>query len=232
MRQLARYMDVTGARFYVMEKLHGGVVKNRAKVGVHIVCPDVVLAPETQLAVRAAVLPEVGELLARYTDNTAAECFDEAVIARNNWIMYGSSKQDAPPYQVTRAFRVGPDGGLVEASLEADDPCDYVELFSIRSKRELTPLVATAPVKSEVVRKHVVKGEVVRVARNQQHADVEEIGRLVMILSRSARTTTTRGCVSGSACTARARSWWTSGSSSAGRAASSRKASARSCGAR
>ena len=161
-RQLAKYMDVTGARFYVMEKPHGGVVKNRAKDGVHIVCPDVVLAPETQLAVRAAVLPEVGELFAKYTDNTAAECFDEAMIARNNWIMYGSSKQDSPLYQVTRAFRVGPDVGLVE-SLEADDPCDYVELFSIRSKRELTPLVATAPVKSEVVRKHLVKGEVVRV---------------------------------------------------------------------
>ena len=86
----------------------------------------------------------MAELFSRYTDNTVAECFDEAVIARNNWIMYGSSKQDSPPYQVTPFARLGLMVAPVTEPLTAE-PCDYIELFSIRNKLQKTPRASTVP---------------------------------------------------------------------------------------
>ena len=34
--------------------------------------------------------------------NTVEDIFDECVIEKNNWLMYGSSKPDKEPYKVTK----------------------------------------------------------------------------------------------------------------------------------
>jgi hypothetical protein len=61
------------------------------KDGVHIVIPDVVLNYPVQYAIRAEFLRSHADVFAAFS-NEPDDIFDDAVIDRNNWLMYGSRK--------------------------------------------------------------------------------------------------------------------------------------------
>lgn len=69
------------------------------KDGVHIVVPDVLTDSQIQAMVRTRFLHEHPTF---FTDrmpsltNSAADIYDEAVIGRNAWMMYGSKKPGEP----------------------------------------------------------------------------------------------------------------------------------------
>jgi P4 family phage/plasmid primase-like protien len=139
--KLSEYVDCRGARAFVMEKPGPRVEKTLIKDGIHIVVPDVVTTPALQYLLREKCMPLM-EPIFRDIDicNQASDCFDEAVIQNNNWLMAFSSKEGQPPYAVTRVMRW--DGS---SSFEKDtvptDPAVLVPLLSIRNKTVETPVV-------------------------------------------------------------------------------------------
>ena len=146
MKNLAEFVDLelADARIYVMEKPSARIEKNKFKDGVHIMIPEIVTEPHLQMMLRERVLAEMGEVFKEIgIDNSAADCFDEAVIQRNNWLMYASKKPDNPAYEVTHILKRLPDDQIIELPL-LDDKAEYVELLSIRNKSIETDFVSDA----------------------------------------------------------------------------------------
>jgi P4 family phage/plasmid primase-like protien len=123
---------------YVTEKRSPSAHKGLVKDGLHLIAPDVVTRPALQLLLRKDVLPALADVFRPLgLANTVDDVVDEAVIERNNWMMYGSKKPGGEAYAVTRRYRFSCATGAV--SLIAEDQADvpashYVELFSIRNK--------------------------------------------------------------------------------------------------
>ena len=128
---------------YVTEKRSASLFKGLVKDGLHLAAPDVVTRPAVQLILRKDVLAALAEVFKPLgLANRVEDVVDEAVIERNNWMMYGSKKPGGEPYAVTRRYRyargpitAGGEGtlSLVAAGQEAS-PAHYVELLSIRNK--------------------------------------------------------------------------------------------------
>ena len=156
-RELAKWVALPreGLEVFVMEKplpvFGGGVIKD----GVHIVVPDAVTHPRVQHLVRRAFLPALAKVFQELGHtNTVEDVFDESVLQRNGWMMYGASKPGQPPYDVVEVVRVVPaperEGGWDSPGLEQvafrrpRTPAEVralVSRLSLRNKDEELPLL-------------------------------------------------------------------------------------------
>jgi len=107
--------------------------KFRIKDGVHIMAPGIVTIDYLQLKFREHVYKSAGDVFDQYNfDNSYADVFDRAVIDRNNWQMYGSTKPGQPPYLVSKIIRVYKDS--YEEVMNIPDTKELVYLLSVRNK--------------------------------------------------------------------------------------------------
>jgi hypothetical protein len=120
-------------RFYVQQIPAPLVVKDQLKDGIHIICPDIALKYEDLFALRKYTLENaIVESSFAGLANPPADCFDESVIQRNNWFLYGSTKSaDRVPYAVTTCFVLEPDGSVAEEHAP-ETPMELVCTLSIR----------------------------------------------------------------------------------------------------
>jgi phage/plasmid-associated DNA primase len=136
-RYLRSAVTIAGpVRFFVMLKEGPSVCKGLLKDGVHIVCPDVAFHPCFFKAIRTAMLDaDVVQSCFPGLANDPADVFDEAVIQRNNWFLYGAGKPDAGWYKVAACFssNCGADA-VSEESFSSMTDLDMVRLFSIRRR--------------------------------------------------------------------------------------------------
>ena len=157
----AGYIDV-----YVMEKKRPSFNKKAGiiKDGIHIVFPSIVTKCNAQYALRKMIMPEIKEIIADINCmNTIEDIVDEAIIEKNNWMLYGSKKPGGDPYMVTRKFKYN----CIENELHElnESECiihtlsDYISMFSIRNKFDdigltelLIPLIQQIDKESETKR--------------------------------------------------------------------------------
>lgn len=125
------------AEIYVMEKENPVYVEKKdvVKDGVHIMITNIVTRPSVQFIVRKNLLSKFGKMMKHMkTTNKIDDIFDEQVIYKNNWQMYGSKKPNSEPYRVTHHWSMNKESKeFVENDLLEDDT-DYVEILSIRNK--------------------------------------------------------------------------------------------------
>ena len=137
--ELRRLVDADAPmRCFLLEKPSPRVNKGGGyKDGVHLVVPDAVTRPELQTALRRAMLPHMAQVFgsSRFT-NAPNDIYDEAVISRNGWMLYGSKKPDEPaPWVASWVFAEG--GGASPVDLR---PSELATLLSIRLHYDETPL--------------------------------------------------------------------------------------------
>jgi hypothetical protein len=134
--ELRRLVKGPPLRCFLLEKPSPRANKGGGfKDGLHLVVPDVVSRPELQVALRRIMLPHVAEVFRGFT-NAPGDIYDEAVISRNGWMMYGCKKPDEPaPWLVTRVYT---EGGEADASDMR--PSELMTLLSIRLHYDETPL--------------------------------------------------------------------------------------------
>jgi P4 family phage/plasmid primase-like protien len=121
---------------YVMEKDAPTVAGDGTyKDGIHLVMPHVIVTPRIMEYVRGMVLDELKDLIGDMkvagfnVQNSAEDIYDEAVIARNGWMMYGCCKPGCSPYRVTSIWNGAPDDQLHKyTESEADDQPKHVRL--------------------------------------------------------------------------------------------------------
>jgi hypothetical protein len=121
---------------YVMEKSKPiyDEKKDLIKDGFHIMIPNIVTRPSVQLIVRKELLEHYNELMINMSSiNTIDDIFDECVIDKNNWMLYGSKKPGGEAYKVTHHWSFGNNNEKTENKLLEIDT-DYIKTLSIRNK--------------------------------------------------------------------------------------------------
>jgi hypothetical protein len=160
---LGRFIDISKLKkdlvFYVMTKPNAEHDGKQHKDGVHIQCPNITTDPKFQYAMRGAMLQKkVIETIFGETEitNEAHDCFDVAVIHRNNWFLYGACKPNKAQYKIERVIKVPREifidatidkiEEIVENGLEdldiPDDSLEIMKELSIRlNHKEIDELV-------------------------------------------------------------------------------------------
>lgn len=116
------------------DKVENG--KRIVKDGVHLMFPYLMTTADAQFLIREKVLLEMDSITEDMNlINSNADVLDIAVIARNNWMMYGSAKKkNSEPYLLTHVFK----GDINTELIEEMDKSEYtdeqlVRLLSIRA---------------------------------------------------------------------------------------------------
>jgi len=128
-------------RVFIMEKVSPRYddEKHLIKDGVHIIISNVVTSPEIQLKVRDLTVDILSEVFKDcHFMNSAENIFDEQVINKNNWLLYGSAKPKCKPYTVTLMYQYTENGSLYEC--EVPDDSDLINELSIRNKYTANPI--------------------------------------------------------------------------------------------
>jgi hypothetical protein len=142
--ELALLVDleqVQDTRCFVLEKPAPRLAKGGCsyKDGFHLQMPGVVTEPEPelQLALRRAMLPHVERIFSNFKNN-AEDIYDEAVIKRNGWLLYGAKKPDEDnAWTLSRVVDVSPCDPLLSKG-------DLARLLSIRDPgvQDVAPMTA------------------------------------------------------------------------------------------
>lgn len=129
---LKRYVDQDELSIYVLEKESPRKHKELYKDGIHVIIPDVITVPMIQYKIRSDIISFHKEnVIPKGVINEVAEIYDEAVIERNNWFMYGSKKPDEKyPWKVTQAYKIQGNETIEIINMKLEE---FVKLFSIRS---------------------------------------------------------------------------------------------------
>lgn len=131
---IEKYVTISDyVEIYVMEKSAPVIDKTYVKDGIHIVIPDIVTTPEFQYIVRNEVLKVLPSQLNLPVLNSWEDIIDEAIIQKNNWMMYGSRKPHSEPYKIKYIYSKD----LEEYEIQEDD-FNYVDILSIRNKFDIT----------------------------------------------------------------------------------------------
>jgi len=136
------YINLEKYKIYVLEKKNPyfDKEKNITKDGIHIIIPNVITKTNLQLFIRKKCLEKMKDIFKNdiHSENEVEDIFDEAVIDKNNWMMYGSSKPDKEGYKVTEVYEWNED--KLNKLKEKKSLKEYVNLFSIRNKFKETEI--------------------------------------------------------------------------------------------
>lgn len=161
MEKLSNYIEFEQEpKIFVMEKISPAYdeTKRVIKDGLHMIISNVVTAPYIQFKIRELVVPELQTIFSSCNFiNTSEEIFDEQVIEKNNWLMYGSCKPGGKPYSVTYIYNYG-DAGLYLNSEKINDE-SLVEELSIRNKYNKNMIVESKQGEVNEMRKFAEEDE-------------------------------------------------------------------------
>ena len=139
---IRKYVNVGEGRnkYYVLEKPSPRVNKSGGfKDGLHIVCPEIITRPLIQHIIRKEMLNKWENLTFNTgITNKKEDIFDEAVIEKNNWFLYGSKKPDED-FGWKASFTVACEvdtghGTKMDIAEVKESVAELVDLFSIRNK--------------------------------------------------------------------------------------------------
>ena len=97
------------------------------KDGLHIMMPNVITTPAVQHVIRRTVLNDLRDTVQHMrgggfnVTNTAEDIYDEAVIERNGWLLYGCRKANKPAYELSSVWHACPDDLHKYTCSEADE---------------------------------------------------------------------------------------------------------------
>ena len=133
---IGNVIDKNNIVAYVLEKKRPVMQQNKniLKDGIHIIMPYIVTTPNIQYLLRYnTIINESVKSLFESINvtNPLEDIFDIAVIERNNWQMYGSSKPSNQSYELTSILKLN-NGKLTEEKINSKKS-SYVKFLSIRS---------------------------------------------------------------------------------------------------
>lgn len=178
---LGRLVEFDTADVYVMEKSAPVWQEDKSitKDGLHIVVSNVSTRAATQLVARELALSHLGDLARAWgCSNDPNDIFDEAVITRNNWQMYGSKKPGAEPYVVTHRWKVGANGVSEACEFAAEDYTGLVSALSIRNKQHEAPLRDGTELRERVslIDKQICQNELLRERKTRLYNKIIQSG--------------------------------------------------------
>jgi len=134
---LNQYVELKEEQFlcYVTQRNKPYRKNGNLKDGLHIMYPNIYLPYEFHHFLRFKLIEGLDKVNITQIiplKNELKEVVDEAVIERNGWLMYGSTKENVEPYKLTYIYNRN-----LELVNERLSDSEYVELFSIRKTLKL-----------------------------------------------------------------------------------------------
>lgn len=188
-------LDKKTLEFYIMEKPQPRKHNDTYKDGVHIVCPNIVVRPQLQKIIRNDLLKEwdtysFGQHWNADFLNEKEDIYDEAVLGRNGWFMYGSCKADEKhAWKVSSVLKCVGLIALPRKILKEDE--NLVDILSIRNKYTESKLTEgtrdkiDAFIQETKIRESFVKKNITtsNTKQNTDNDDWEQAKELVGLLS-------------------------------------------------
>jgi P4 family phage/plasmid primase-like protien len=176
---------------YIMEKPYPVIDKDIVKDGLHIVIPDIVTKSTIQHIIRKKIISECGDILDKLNlKNSYDDVFDEAVIERNNWQMYGSKKPNCERYKITKIFKCT-DSILTNKIIK--DDIKYVDILSIRNKYDASITKIDKEIEIDNYEKSIQKSKKIKMGngmlqtsqnmKKNTYDNLEYVNKLVEILN-------------------------------------------------
>lgn len=173
-----------GVDVYIMERPSPRVDKGVVKDGVHIVIPEVITECRLQACIRKDALSSCDRVLSGMRlKNSIDDVFDEAVIHRNGWLLLGSTKPGALPYEVTRVVRASFGGeGFVRTNIPFATPedlpgfLDLVKRLSIRRATNIDSLPVHPARQADILRIKEIEKQACEMKRSHPDLQVVECG--------------------------------------------------------
>lgn len=144
---MSKYLDVSSEKYVavVMEKPKPVEHASKMKDGIHIIWPYLTVSHNFQKWVRKQVLDNASSIFAGIPiTNSPEDVVDAAIIDRNNWQMYGSTKPKCDTYRSTRYYRYVPSSDTLKDESEKYITPEFelksVDLFSMRQNLPAVPL--------------------------------------------------------------------------------------------
>ena len=105
------------------------------KDGIHIESPDIVMTADRQRVLRRFVLDN--DILGKSFENTSyinspEDVFDESLVKRNGWLIYGDTKPTLDPYRLEKVYVLDTESGEVDEQEVSYSERELMELLSIR----------------------------------------------------------------------------------------------------
>lgn len=153
---LTSYLDIGEKHsliVYIHEKPTPVECKGKMKDGIHIIFPHIIVPNVFQHYVRRKILDNAPYIFEGIPHtNTFENIVDEAIIDKNNWQMYGSSKPDCSTYQITQIYLLVNDE-LVEMPLPTAS--EELDKISEQSMRKIAEPIQYIPEKIEEIDEYV-----------------------------------------------------------------------------
>jgi P4 family phage/plasmid primase-like protien len=106
------------------------------KDGIHIIFPELCLDYNTLNNIRTYALPKLAELIKSWNlMNGIEDVYDKAVIQKNNWMLYGSTKPELLPYSISAIFNENAE--MIPCMIPDKDLISYL---SIRKNIDIYPV--------------------------------------------------------------------------------------------
>jgi hypothetical protein len=140
--EITRYLTVRDdLKAFIFEKECPSYKHNSGdyKDGFHIIYPAITVSAPLRYMIHDRVLSSIiSEKVIEKMGftNTVESILDDSIIMRNGFIMYGSSKENSKPYNLTHIF----DYNLAELNRNYYSVDDLVHLLSIRANHSEVPL--------------------------------------------------------------------------------------------
>ena len=151
--ELVKYIDIDKSKImaFVLEKSVPVQIqkdnKGYTKDGIHIIFPHIITCPKIQYVLRYKMLnnSKCKQLFQNINiTNPIEDIFDVAVIERNNWQMYGSTKPGCEPYKLSKVLTLMEISNEFKlTSLETFSNQDLIKLLSIQQYNDndiVTPI--------------------------------------------------------------------------------------------
>lgn len=150
-RIMSKYLDAPNGKYtaIVMEKPRPVEYGSKIKDGIHIIWPNLIVDYQFQHWIRKQVLDNAKTIFSDLNvSNSYEDVVDKAIIDRNNWQMYGSTKPNAEPYRMTRHLEYSKEtDSMIDTTntvLTSEFELQLVELLSMRKKADPTNLLPEA----------------------------------------------------------------------------------------
>ena len=152
------------------------------KDGIHIIYPFIISDQYPQLYIRRKILKKIVPFIENLPlENNVTDLVDKAVIQRNNWFLYGSTKPDAETYQISHIF----DGKLNTVDMNTFTFEFISKFFSIRGHSSSDCIPLRDEVKKDVfklMKKKTVKRSSKKIKK--ESVNNEELENIIDILSK------------------------------------------------
>jgi len=138
---LAEFLNVPDDALvaYLMEKPKPVIKAGKVKDGIHVIWPYITVSNNFQHLVRSRVLQQASSMLdGLKVCNTYDDIIDEAIIEKNNWQLYGSSKPKCDAYTVTGIYEYNKYTRALtkKPAPTPEEELGFVRFLSMRIERE------------------------------------------------------------------------------------------------